>query len=141
MRVKDIMTKLVVTIPMETSVEDAARMMRDNRIGLLPIGDKENVFGVITDRDIAVRVTAEGLDAKHTPVRDVMSKQPFYCFDDLDVEDACFMMEERHVRRLLVFDRSRDLVGILSLDDVATRTTKEKLTGHALSKVAKMAHM
>jgi CBS domain-containing protein len=141
MRVKDIMTKPVVTIPRETSVEDAARMMRDNRIGLLPIGDKENVFGVITDRDIAVRVTAEGLDAKHTPVREVMSKLPFYCFDDLDVEDACFMMEEKHVRRLLVFDRSRDLVGVLSLDDEATRTTKEKLTGHALSKVAKMAHV
>ena len=140
MRVKDIMTKLVLIIPKETSVEDAARTMRDNRIGLLPIGEKENVIGVITDRDIAVRVTAEGLDAKHTPVRDVMTRQWFYCFDDGDIEDACFMMEDKHVRRLLVFNRVRDLVGVLSLDDVATRTTKERLAGHALSKVAK-AHV
>ena len=141
MRVKDIMTTMVLIIPKETSVEDAARMMRDNRIGLLPIGEKENVIGVITDRDIAVRVTAEGLDAKHTPVRDVMSRQWFYCFDDSDIEDACFMMEDKRVRRLLVFNRSRDLVGVLSLDDVATRTTKERLAGHALSKVAKIAHV
>ena len=141
MRVKDIMTRLVLMIPMDTSAEDAARLMRDHRIGLLPIGEKENIIGVITDRDIAVRVTAEGLNAKHTPVRDVMTRQWFYCFDDVDVEDACFMMEDRHVRRLLVFDRKRDLTGILSLDDVATRTTKEKLTGHALSKVANMAHV
>ena len=141
MRVKDIMTRLVLIIPKDTSVEDAARLMRDHRVGLLPIGEKENIIGVITDRDIAVRVTAEGLDAKHTPVREVMTRQWFYCFDDADIEDACFMMEDRHVRRLLVFDRKRDLNGILSLDDVATKTTKEKLTGHALSKVAKMAHV
>src|SRR6185295_4707011 len=136
MRVKDIMTKLVFIIPKETSIKDAARIMRDNRIGLLPIGEKENIIGVITDRDIAIRVIAEALDPKHTPVRDVMTRQWLYCFEDGDIVDACFIMEDHHVRRLLVFDRRRDLVGILSLDDVATRTTKEKLAGHALSKVA-----
>jgi CBS domain-containing protein len=131
------MTKLVFMIPKDTSVEDAARIMRDNRIGLLPIGERENIVGVITDRDIAMRVTAAGLDAKHTPVREVMTAQWLYCFDDGDIEDACFMMEDHHVRRLLVFDRGRNLVGILSLDDIATRTTREKLAGYALSKVAK----
>jgi CBS domain-containing protein len=137
MRVDDIMTRIVVTIPPDTSVEDAARAMKANGVGLLPIGDRENIAGVITDRDITVRITAEGKDAKHTPVRDVMTRQPFYCFDDQDVEDACFAMEDKHVRRLLVFDRKRDVVGILSLDDIATRTRKDKLVGHALSRVAK----
>jgi len=69
-----------------------------------------------------------------------MTKDSFHCFDDQDVEDACFMMEEKRVRRLLVFNRRRDLIGILSLDDVATRSNKGELTGYALSKVAKIAH-
>lgn len=139
MRVRDIMTKIVATIREETSVEDAARMMKANGIGLLPIGDRENVTGVITDRDITIRVTAEGKDAKHTPVREVMTRQSFYCFDDQDLEEACLTMEDKRVRRLVVFDRTRELVGILSLDDVAVRARKEKLAGHALSKVAKAA--
>jgi CBS domain-containing protein len=133
------MTKRPFIIPEETSVEDAARMMRDHKIGLIPIGDKERISGVITDRDITVRVTAEYKDPKHTPVREVMSPNRAYCFDDHDIEDACFMMQDKHVRRLLVFDRMRDLVGILSLDDVAARTRNERLVGYALSKVAKVA--
>jgi CBS domain-containing protein len=141
MRVKDIMTKLVLIIPEETSAEDAARIMRDNNVGILPIGEKDHIVGVVTDRDLLVRVMAAGKDAKHTPVNAVMTPEAFHCFDDQDVEDACFMMEEKRVRRLLVFNRRRDLIGILSLDDVATRTNKEDLTGYALSKVAKMRHI
>jgi CBS domain-containing protein len=139
MRVRDIMTKNALTISDETSVEYAARLMRDEKIGVLPIGDKHKITGVITDRDITIRVTAESKDAKHTMVREVMTPRFTYCFDDQDIEDACFMMEEEHVRRLLVFDRARDLVGILSLDDVAARGRKEKLAGYALSKVGKVA--
>ncbi len=139
MRVKEIMTKIVVTITEDTSVEDAARIMKANGIGLLPIGDEDDVVGVITDRDITVRVTAEGRDARYTPVREVMTRKAFHCFEHEDVEDACFTMEDNRVRRLLVFDPSRELVGILSLDDVATRTRKEKLAGHALSKVVRTA--
>jgi CBS domain-containing protein len=139
MRVRDIMTKSPFIIPEETSVEYAAQMMRDHKIGLIPVGNKENVIGVITDRDIATRVTAESNHPKHTTVREVMTPDIAYCFEDQDVEDASFMMEEKHVRRLVVLDRSRDLVGILSLDDIAARGRKEKLAGYALSKVAKVA--
>ncbi len=136
MRVQDIMTRNVLTIPEETSVEDAARMMRDRKIGFLPVGSAEKVGGVITDRDITIRVTAEFKDPKHTPVREVMTLDCAYCFEDQDVEDAAFIMEEKRVRRLLVYDRKRDLVGILSLDDVAARGRKEKLAGYALRKVS-----
>jgi CBS domain-containing protein len=101
---------------------------------LLTIGDRQNVTGVITDRDITVRVTAEFKDPTHTPVREVMSDCS-YCFDDQDIEDACFTMEEKHVRRLLVFDRAHELVGVLSLDDVASRGRKERLVAYALSKL------
>jgi len=133
------MTKNALVIPEEATVEYAAQKMRQHNIGLLALGDRQNVAGVITDRDITVRVTAENKDPKYTPVREAMTLNPAYCFDDHDIEDACFMMQDKHVRRLLVFDRSRDLVGILSLDDVATRTRNEKLVGYALSKVATAA--
>ena len=137
MRVGDVMTRIVLAVPPESSVEYAARVMKENQVGLLPVGDRDNIAGTITDRDITIRVTAEGKDPRHTEVREVMSPKSFYCFDDQDLEDACLMMEDKRVRRLLVFDRTHALVGILSLDDVAVRTTKEKLTGYVLSKVAK----
>jgi CBS domain-containing protein len=114
-------------------------MMRDHKIGVLPIGDKKHVEGMITDRDIAIRVTAESKDPKHTPVREIMTANGAYCFEDQDIEDACFMMEEKKVRRLLVLDRPHDLVGMLSLDDVAVKGRKEKLAGYALRKLAKVA--
>jgi CBS domain-containing protein len=139
MRVKDIMTRIVLSIPEGTSVETAARMMRDHNVGMLPVGDKDLVTGVVTDRDITIRVAAEARYPRHTAVREIMSGSPVYCFDDQDIEDACFMMEEKHVRRLLVFDRRRELVGLLSLDDIATRTRQERLVGYALSKVARAA--
>lgn len=137
MQVKDIMTKIVLTVPPECKVAFAAQIMRDNRIGLLPVGDRDKVEGTITDRDITVRVTAAGLDAKKTDVREVMSPQSYYCFEDQDVEDACFMMEEKHVRRLMVFDRTHTLAGVVSLDDVAVKTRKDRLTGYTLAKVGK----
>ena len=139
MTVQDIMTKYTFTIPDETSVEDAARMMKDEKIGLLPVGDKHKITGVITDRDITIRVTAEFKDPKHTSVGDVMTSDCFHCFDDQDVEDACFMMEEKHVRRPFGIRRKRDLMGILSLEDIAARGRKETLTGYTLSKIAKVA--
>jgi CBS domain-containing protein len=139
MTVKETMTRIVQSVPPETSVENAARMMKQHDIGLLPVGDKARIVGVVTDRDLVIRGMAEGRDAKHTPVVDVMTKDPYHCFEDQDIEDACFMMEEKHVRRMLVFDRQRNLVGILSLDDVATRARKDRLSGYVLSKVGKIS--
>ena len=139
MRVKDIMTKMVLSVPEETTVEYAAQLMRDHNVGIVPVGDPRIVIGVITDRDVAVRVAAESKDPKHTPVCEVMTKALFYCFDDQDIEDACLMTQDNRVRRLLVFDRMRNLIGILSLDDVVTRARKDKLVGYVLSKVAKPA--
>ena len=137
MRVRDLMTRIVVSMPPDSTIETAARYMKENDIGMLPVGDKDNLLGVITDRDITIRVTAAGLDPKHTSLREVITPGCVHVFDDQDMEDACLHMIDNHVRRLVVFNRSRDLVGVLSLDDVAVKTTKEKLTGHVLAKVAK----
>lgn len=140
MRVKDIMTRMVLTISPDDSVDDAARVMKKNGVGFLPVEDNNReVRGVITDRDITVRLVAEGLNPKETRVRQVMTAQPVYCFQDEDLEDACLRMADTGLRRILVYDRSHDLAGILSLDDVAVKTYKEKLAGHILRKVAKIA--
>ena len=140
MRVRDVMSTNPLIIPEESSVEYAAGMMRDNKIGMIPVGDKERICGVITDRDIAIRVAAECKNPRHTSVHEVMTPAGSYCYEDQDVEDACFMMEDKHVRRLLVFDRTHSLVGILSLDDVAARGRRDKLAGYALSKIGRVAH-
>jgi CBS domain-containing protein len=140
MRVSDIMTRIVVKATPETTVEDAARMMKKNDIGFLPVEDlNREVRGVITDRDIALRLVAEGRNPRDTRVRHIMTPQTTYCFQDQDMEDACLRMADAGLRRILVYDRRHDLVGVLSLDDVAARTTKDKLTGYVLSKIARAA--
>jgi CBS domain-containing protein len=134
------MTRIVVKALPDTSAEDAARMMKEHGIGFLPVEDfNREVRGVITDRDITVRLVAEGLNAKETRVRRLMTPQTTYCFQDQDLEDACLRMADSGLRRILVYDRRHDLVGVLSLDDIAAKTPKEKLTGHVLAKIAKAA--
>jgi CBS domain-containing protein len=140
MIVRDIMTRIVVKALPDTSAEDAARMMKKNAVGFLPVEDlNREVRGVITDRDITVRLVAEGLNAKETRVRHLMTPQTTYCFEDQDLEDASLRMADSGLRRMLVYDRRHDLVGVLSLDDIAAKTSKEKLAGHVLARIAKAA--
>jgi CBS domain-containing protein len=134
------MTRIVVKATPDTTAEAAARMMKKNDIGFLPVEDLNGeVRGVITDRDIAVRVVAEGRNPKDTYLRHIMTPQTTYCFQDQDMEDACLRMADTGLRRILVYNRLHDLVGVLSLDDVAAKTPKEKLTGHVLARIARAA--
>lgn len=87
--------------------------------GVLPVGDEDRLVGMITDRDIALRAVAGG-KGPQTPVRDVMSRDVMYCFDDEDIEHVARSMGELQLRRLPVVNRDKELVGILSLADVAT---------------------
>jgi CBS domain-containing protein len=113
--------------------------MKIHNVGLIPVGDRHNVVGVVTDRDITVRVTAEMRDPKHTPVGEIMTPGPEFCFEDEDIEEACLRMQDDHRRRLIVLNRQRDMVGVLSLADVAAKTSKERLTGHVLSQIVRTA--
>jgi CBS domain-containing protein len=103
--------------PQET-ICDAAKMMADCDAGLLPVGEDDRLVGVITDRDIAVRGVAEGKDPS-AKIRDVMSAEVRYCFDDDDIDDVLRNMGELQVRRLPVLNREKRLVGIVSLSDLA----------------------
>jgi CBS domain-containing protein len=139
MLVKFIMTLDVEWVSVDTSIQEAARLMRSLDVGSIPVrGADSEIVGMLTDRDLAIRAAAEGLDPITTKVRDVMSVDVVYCYEDQDVQDAVKVMEALQIRRLIVLNRANRLVGIVSLGDLAIRAN-EKKAGEVLREVAQMA--
>jgi CBS domain-containing protein len=136
MKVREIMTKTAQTILPDATVEQASQKMRDYNIGLLPVVGKGKILGAVTDRDIVVHAVAEGRNPYLTTVREVMTQKPFSCYEDQSVTEASRIMQQHHVRRLIVIDRRNKLAGILTLTDLALKIPNEKLSGHLLHKVA-----
>jgi CBS domain-containing protein len=142
MQVRDIMTAGVECTTPSATLREAARMMRDLNIGPLPVcGDNDRLVGIITDRDIAIRAVAEGDDPDVTPVSAVMTPKIIYCYEDQDVDEAAHMMEGNQVRRLVVLNRDKRLVGIVSLGDLAVDTRDEQLAGHTLEAISEPVHV
>jgi CBS domain-containing protein len=110
------------------SIRDAARMMKEIDAGILPVGENDRIVGMITDRDIAVRAVALG-KGPDTTVRDVMSQEVLYCYDDEGLDDVARQMRELQIRRMPVLNREKRLVGIISLSDLAL--TDDDGTGRA----------
>jgi CBS domain-containing protein len=129
------MSREVAVIPPEAPLKQAAEMMRDRRIGFLPVMKNGNILGVVTDRDIVVRSICDGRDPAMTAVRDVMTRSSFQCYDDQVLTDAARLFAFNRVRRLLVFNREKKLVGLLSLDDLAARMSSDRLLGTVVRKV------
>jgi CBS domain-containing protein len=100
------------------TIRDAARAMRADNVGALPVGENDRLVGMVTDRDIVVRAVAEERPAGNTTVRQVMSEGICYCFEDDDVEDAAQVMAKHQVRRLPVLNRNKRLVGVIALADL-----------------------
>jgi CBS domain-containing protein len=118
MKVGDIMTRDVHLASPSQKLREAAAEMEKYDIGVLPVGDNDRLVGMITDRDIAVRGISHGL-GPDAPVRDVMSSEVRYCFEDEDIEDLVQNMADEQIRRLPVLNSRKHLVGIISLGDVA----------------------
>jgi len=118
MQVHHLMSRDVATITPGTTLKDAARRMADLDVGALPVSDRDRLVGMITDRDIAVRGVAQGRTAS-AKVRDVMTPEIKYCFDDQELDEIAINMADLQLRRLPVVDRDKRLVGILSLADIA----------------------
>jgi CBS domain-containing protein len=136
MQLKEIMTRKVEVVHPDAALEEAAQKMKRLDIGPLPVCDGERLVGMLTDRDITVRATAEGRDPKSTRVRDVMTEEVFYCFDDQSIEEAAEIMERAQIRRLPIVDRDKRLVGIVSLGDLAVDTGEEALKAEVLTAVS-----
>jgi CBS domain-containing protein len=136
MQLSDIITRNVETIGPETTVREAAQRMRSMDVGSLPVCDGSHLLGMITDRDITVRAIADGRDPAHTPVRDAMTPNVEYVFEDDDVRRAAQIMQDKQIRRLPVVSRAdKRLVGIVALGDIA-RTGDDRISGDTLQDIS-----
>jgi len=125
-KIRQLMTPNVVVVSPDDTLQSAARKMQERDIGFLPVCDGVRLIGTLSDRDITVRAVAAGRDPKSTPVREFASPQPVWCFDDQDVGEAAQRMQEKQVRRLMVLRREdKQLVGVVSLGDLAANGTRE----------------
>jgi CBS domain-containing protein len=118
MRVAEVMTRDVRLIEPNQTIRDAARLMAEMDAGIVPVREGDRLVGMITDRDIAVRAVAQGR-GPDTAVREVMTDEVKYCYDDDDTNDVARNMADIQVRRLPVLTREKRLVGIISLGDMA----------------------
>ena len=136
MQIKDVMTPNAQWIDPKTSIAEAAVKMRDQNLGVLPVGDGTRLIGMITDRDMAVRAVADRRDPATTKVSDIMTAEIRYCFDDQSAEEVAQNMGEQRIRRLPVVDRDKRLVGIISLGDLAQRGAP-RAAGDSLAQIAR----
>ncbi|HEY1287544.1 MAG TPA: CBS domain-containing protein [Burkholderiales bacterium] len=134
MRVSEVMTPSVRVVSPEQTISEAARLMAEIDAGALPVGEEDRLVGMITDRDIAVRAVAEQKPPT-TKVREVMSQQVLYCFDDQELADIAQNMSDVKVRRLPVVNREKRLVGIVSIGDLA-KGDNAASTGQAVADIA-----
>lgn len=118
MQVSKAMTRNVRIANPDHSICDVARIMADADVGALPVGDRDRLVGMITDRDIAIRAVAQGLPPE-TKVREVMSQDVKYCFEDEEISHVVDNIGDIQVHRLPVLNRAKRLVGIVSLADIA----------------------
>lgn len=136
MKIREIMTEQVEIVGPDTSLRDAARMMRDADIGFLPVGENDRLVGTLTDRDIAIRCVAEGRDPARAVVRDAMSSGIDYVFEDQETAEAAQIMADRQIRRLPVLSREKRLVGVVTLGDLATGTGDDDVVGSTVQDVS-----
>lgn len=139
MLVRDIMSEGVERVARDTPIRDAARLMRDLDIGMLPVEENGKIVGTITDRDITVRATAASANPDTTPVGEAMSGELFSCEENDNLQEAARIMEEHQVRRLVVQNSKGEAVGVLTLADLARHHETEDLSAEILEEVSQPA--
>ena len=137
-KIREVMSRDVEVINPNDTLRDAAEKMRSLNVGPLPVCDGERILGMITDRDIVVRAIALGRYPNTTQVADAMSSGIEYCFDDDDVEDVLDRMKESQIRRFIVVDQSKKLVGIVAIGDLAGEVSEDKV-GETLQGISEPA--
>lgn len=134
-KVSDVMATDVDTVSPSTKVGEAARQMRDMNVGSLPVVDRQELVGIVTDRDITIRVSADGMSADEVMVKEIMTANPVTVKPDQTVDEASEVMSQHQVRRLPVVDKGK-LVGILALGDVATDPGSQDEAASALTDIS-----
>ncbi len=136
MRVKEVMRPRADVINFENTIVEAAKMMAKGDYGSIPVEKGDKMIGMLTDRDIVLRVVAKGLDPASTRVEQCMSEGINYCFDDDDIAVVGQTMISKKIRRMPVVNRSKRLVGMLSIGDIANRAQNRNLSHDILSHVS-----
>jgi CBS domain-containing protein len=139
MELRDIMTRNVEVVNGNASLKEAATKMKELDVGLIPVCDGDRLKGLLTDRDITIRATANGRDPSKTKVNEVMSTDIAYCLEDQAVDEAVILMEARQIRRLPILNQDKQLVGIVSLADIAVHVGDRDLTGETLEEISEPA--
>lgn len=135
MNVKNVMTAHAECISPNDSIQSAAEKMKSLDVGFLPICENDRLVGSITDRDIVIRGVCDGCDTKTTRVRAVMTPQVAYCFEDDTLEEAAELMRTKRIRRLVVLNFQKRMVGVVTLGDLAVESGDEHLAWETLERV------
>ena len=135
MKLNQIMTRDVEVIHPDDTLQTAAEKMRSRDIGFLPVCDGDRLIGVLTDRDLITRALAEGTESKAMLGRDLVTSPAIYCFDDQNVDEAAKLMHDNQIRRLVVLSRDKQMVGVVSLGDLAMNIDDKK-SGDVLQSVS-----
>ena len=125
MQIEKVMHKHADWVTADTPLTEVAKIMQKDDIGAIPVGKDDRLVGMITDRDLALRVIAEGRDFKTLRAEDVMTPGIVYCQTHQSVEDAVHLMDERKIRRLPVLNMKKRLVGMLSLGDISHAANRD----------------
>jgi CBS domain-containing protein len=133
--IREVMTSNPRTIGADELVAEAAKLMRDEDVGLAPVVEGDRLVGALTDRDIAIRVVAEGKDPASTPVREVASTDVVTVDPEQDLDEALNLMAQHQVRRIPVVEQDGRLVGVVAQADVA-RKADERQTGELVEQIS-----
>lgn len=123
MKIKEVMSPKVQCVNSHRSIREAAKMMRDLKIGSIPVEDNDRLVGMITDRDLVVAAMAEGRMADSTTVAECMTRGIKYCFEDEDITEVKSQMVANHISRIPVMNNERRLVGIVTFRDIEKRAS------------------
>ena len=137
MKVREIMTTNVECLGPMTNAIELSHRMKTLDVGFLPICENDRLIGTVTDRDIVIRGIAEGRDIKTCTAREIMTQEVFWCFEDDDVKDVTEKMSDKEVRRMLILNEDKRLVGVVSLGDISK--VEEKGSGKALKDITEAA--
>lgn len=136
-QIRDVMTANPKTVTDSDSVVDVARIMRDQDTGVVPVVSGKKIVGLVTDRDIVVRAIAGGKDLKNVRVNEVMTKQVRTVNEEASVREVLDMMSEAQIRRVPVVNRNNELVGIVSMKDIAVDAKQDNKVGKAVEDISR----
>lgn len=139
MKIHEIMTRNVECVAPSLPISRVAEKMLEKDIGFIPVCEHGRVVGTVTDRDITIRSVAQGRDPRLAPVSEVMTVTVFHSYDDDDVDVVALAMQQNDVRRMLIFTRDEQLVGVISLGDIAKTAGEQQVAGETLGDIADAA--